>query len=552
MNLVLVHAGDQFPAQLPYCLAQLKLFINCPVHLLISRAHFHKVTAPNMFALEDLEPSNEHTAFLHTASLAKGFWQYATERFFFIHEYAKLKNLKNILHIENDNLIFYDFTKLQTQFESRPIWAVFDCESRAVPGLIYFRDPESMYPFVQHCVSSGSRGVNDMHAIGEFRQMFPDLIDSLPIITNYVDPLPDMFHKNAELFGTLFDANALGQYIGGVDPIHGTHNTIGFINKESVFRCDRSKVEWLHEDGYKVLRLNGLRIVNLHVHSKDLRRWMSDPTSNIISGERIQQLCDMFLGSPEDFTRNFVTSPIKHKHKDIYLFTEEWDNPKVIFCYGHHIELFQTKIHLMKNRYVLVTHNSDENITNKYLPILNHDKLIAMCSQNVCIEHPKLHFIPIGMANLMWAHGNLDMLSQVMRHLSVIPKTKDVYFNFNIGTNFSKRNECYEILKHKIPFESMKSQPDYLHSLAQCKFAICPDGNGIDSHRIWECYYLGVVPILLDSVFARKLEKVIPCIILKSWHDFDLESCKKYVSNVDTSAAYLSYYEHKFKMFAEQ
>jgi hypothetical protein len=175
-----------------------------------------------------------------------------------------------------------------------------------------------------------------------------------------------------------------------------------------------------------------------------------------------------------------------------------------------------------------------------------------MWSQNVSIEHPKLNLVPIGIANSMWPHGNLDMLSQVMKHLSVIPKTKDVYFNFNIGTNFSKRNECYDILKSRLHFEPMKSHLEYLHSLAQHKFAICPDGNGIDSHRIWECYYLGVIPILLDSVFARKLEKVIPCIILKSWHEFDIEECKKYVSTSDTSAAYLSYYEDKFKIYAEQ
>jgi hypothetical protein len=98
----------------------------------------------------------------------------------------------------------------------------------------------------------------------------------------------------------------------------------------------------------------------------------------------------------------------------------------------------------------------------------------------------------------------------------------------------------------------MKYHSQYLHSLAQHKFAICPDGNGIDSHRIWECYYLGVIPILLDSVFARKLEKIVPCIILNSWHEFDIEECKKYISTSDTSAAYLSYYADMFKMYAEE
>ena len=36
--------------------------------------------------------------------------------------------------------------------------------------------------------------------------------------------------------------------------------------------------------------------------------------------------------------------------------------------------------------------------------------------------------------------------------------------------------------------------------LSYYKFAICPEGNGVDCHRIWECIYLGVVPIIIDSI----------------------------------------------------
>ena len=549
MNVVLVHIGDKFPDHLPYCLTQLQLFVKCPIHLLVNRVHINKFNIPHIFALEDLRASDEHTAFKNSFSLERGFWQYATERFFYLHEYIKLKNLKNIIHIENDNLIFYDFTKLQSQFETRPIWAIFDCERRAIPGLIYFRDSESLYPLVRHFVSSGSRGKNDMDSIGEFRHMFPECIDSLPIITNYIEELPSMFHEKADFFGVLFDGAAVGQYIGGLDLVCGRGHCFGFINESSVFQCDKTTIDWVHEDGYKVLKLNGLRLVNLHVHSKDLRRWMSNPTSNIVSGERVQQLCDVFLGLVEDFNWNPVIASQPNNHKDLDSITDEWDNPKVLFCYGHRLELFQTKIQFLKNRFVLVTHNSDENITEKYIPILNNDKLIAMYSQNPCIHHPKLNLVPIGIANSMWPHGNMDVLSQVMTHLGVIQKQKDVYFNFNIHTNQHKRQECFDILKNKIQFDSMKPYYDYIHSLSQCRFAICPDGNGIDSHRIWECYYLGVVPILLDSVFARKLEKVIPCIILNSWHEFDIEVCKQYVSTSNTSAAYISYYADKFKTY---
>jgi hypothetical protein len=541
MNVVLVHIGEKFPTHLSYCLAQLRLFVDCPVHLLVNRIHLNKFNVGNMFALEDLELSDEHKMFRSSSSLAGGFWQYATERFFYLHEYCKLKNLTNIVHIENDNLIFYDFTKLQSQFETRPIWAVFDSFDRAIPGFIYFRDAECMYPLIRHFISSGSRGKNDMDAIGEFRHQFPDCIDSLPIITNYIEDLDPMFYQHAKLFGTLFDAAAVGQYLGGLDLVCGRGNCFGFINETSVFRCDQSSIVWCQEDGYRVLKLNGLRLVNLHVHSKDLKQWMSDPTSNVITGERIQQLCDVYCGLPDDFQFNPVIASQHDKFKDLDSITEEWDNPRVIFCYGHRLQSFQTKMKFLKNPFKLVTHNSDTNITEEFGPLLEDEKLLEMYSQNPCIEHSKLKLVPIGIANSMWPHGNMSYLSQIMS--LNIPKTRDVYFNFNIGTNPSKRTECYEALKSKFEFESMKSYPEYLLALAKCKFAICPEGNGIDSHRIWECYYLNVVPVLLDSVFSRQLK--FPCVILESWADFNPESFQYVYFNLNLK---LTDFEKRFKL----
>jgi len=57
--------------------------------------------------------------------------------------------------------------------------------------------------------------------------------------------------------------------------------------------------------------------------------------------------------------------------------------------------------------------------------------------------------------------------------------------------------------------------------LASFKFAICPEGNGIDCHRIWECFYLKVIPIVLDNIFIRKVKDKykLPMIILNDWSE---------------------------------
>jgi hypothetical protein len=65
----------------------------------------------------------------------------------------------------------------------------------------------------------------------------------------------------------------------------------------------------------------------------------------------------------------------------------------------------------------------------------------------------------------------------------------------------------------------------YLSELARSKFALCPFGNGYDSYRLWECIYLGTIPILKASMFARNLvASGLPVAIVRDWGDVTPES----------------------------
>ncbi len=90
----------------------------------------------------------------------------------------------------------------------------------------------------------------------------------------------------------MFDARAVGQYIGGLDErnlldpdqlsknitnIISTSTTEGFVNTDSLFRADLVDIQWSRdlETQDMVPLVAGKRIANLHIHSKDLRRWMT-------------------------------------------------------------------------------------------------------------------------------------------------------------------------------------------------------------------------------------------------------------------------------------
>ena len=85
--------------------------------------------------------------------------------------------------------------------------------------------------------------------------------------------------KNSETFPFIFDAAAMGQYLGGVDPNNNPGDTRGFVNESCAIRYDLHQFEWEIIDGIKkpfLVMKNGQRkpIFNLHIHCKKVASFM--------------------------------------------------------------------------------------------------------------------------------------------------------------------------------------------------------------------------------------------------------------------------------------
>ena len=241
---------------------------------------------------------------------------------------------------------------------------------------------------------------------------------------------------------------------------------------------------------------------------------------HIITGEKLQSLSDVYLGKQEDFEFNPFIRSQTDKHLELDMIPSDYDNPGCIFVYGHRIREFAQHIEKLRNPFTLITHNSDENIVecDEFLKILRYPRLQKWFAQNVCFDSEKLTALPIGIANSMWPHGRPEWFKN-----NKLSKTKDVYFSFNLGTNGSKRTECYETLKPKLTFLPVVPPEENISRMKDYKFCICPEGNGVDTHRFWEALYLRTVPIVIDSPAIRLLTRNtrIPVIILNSWSDFN-------------------------------
>ncbi len=308
--IVFIHIGKQLPAHAEIALSQARLFNpDCPIMLVASEEAVINFTPQDPAAdttivtCESLVKTADHERFIKNSTLDKntraGFWLYTSERFFYLNDLMVQYGLKNVFHLEYDNMLYVDLAEQLPIFRSQyqGIAATFDNDNRCIAGFIYIPDAEVMTclaKFFADRASHGSVSENDMVMLAAFRKKYgEELIDNLPIIpTEYVDdhgvlvsPFGDVasdahkYCQNIDLFQSIFDAAALGQYLGGIDPRNGPSEP-GFINESCVFNPSQLTYEW-HFDAqdrgvpYAVYAERKYRISNLHIHSKRLELFSS-------------------------------------------------------------------------------------------------------------------------------------------------------------------------------------------------------------------------------------------------------------------------------------
>lgn len=202
------------------------------------------------------------------------------------------------------------------------------------------------------------------------------------------------------------------------------------------------------------------------------------------------------------------------------------------FIKTDYINHFLNTNYIPNKPFILITHNSDYGIDSSYSKYLEYEHLIKWYAQNVSYQHDKLIPIPIGIANKQWPHGNTDTIRSVID--KNYTKNQLIYANFNIKTNINQRTHCLNNIDNSY-YEYNISFDLYLEKLAKSYFSVCPMGNGIDSHRIWESLYLNTIPIVEKTIHIEYLKNQfnLPIIMLDDWKQFkDLQLNTDLYSNL--------------------
>ena len=193
---------------------------------------------------------------------------------------------------------------------------------------------------------------------------------------------------------------------------------------------------------------------------------------------------------------------------------------EINYVYSHTIyvsELIET-IKDIDAVFVLITHNGDVNV-NINVP----DNVLIWWTQNVASEDPRMQSIPIGLENDRW-------FKEVKKKEKMLAKMQEphneltgnlVYMNFNVGTNTAKRLQPYRTFKDKSWVTvnmgcNGQRFDEYLDGIYNHKFVICPEGNGMDTHRTWECLYMGSIPIEKINT-NNKFYADLPICFVEDW-----------------------------------
>lgn len=275
MNIVLV------------CLNNYQDYITVNIEQLIKLKHSNifVITHPHLFSnFENFESKinlinadllDESYEFENKTSLDRsfrdGFWYLTSLRFFYIYEFMKRYEIEDVIHLENDVLIYYNADELIDKVNKGFLYIPFDSYNRNIASIMYIPNKD-IYKVI---LDNYDFNKNDMENFSIIKQK-TGLIQNFPIfIANNNSTAEQQFvTTNSELFPFIFDAAAIGQYLGGIDPKNQSGDTKGFVNETCIIKYNNYRI-WFEEiSGSKkpFIEIEGTKvpIFNLHIHCKNL------------------------------------------------------------------------------------------------------------------------------------------------------------------------------------------------------------------------------------------------------------------------------------------
>ena len=202
---------------------------------------------------------------------------------------------------------------------------------------------------------------------------------------------------------------------------------------------------------------------------------------------------------------------------------------------------------------IILSHNCDNDINDSFdIP----KNVMRWYGQNINTHNPVVEALPTGLENDRRDFGVMKK-EKMLANLQGERKLRNLlYLDFNIEMNPSEREEPYRLFKDKtwvtairdkcIPFDG------YIDNVYNHKFALCPAGNGLTTHRPWEAMYMGTIPIKKRHVSNRDFRDY-PILFVDEWSEISEDFLNREYDRIKSMPFYqemltFAYWKNKLLM----
>lgn len=233
--------------------------------------------------------------------------------------------------------------------------------------------------------------------------------------------------------------------------------------------------------------------------------------SEMISGNSIAARCDYVFAQMQNINNEPVLVAANNP--------PTLKGGELIFCKTDYIGVFDDVLQKFVPKNIpfhLVTHDSDYSVSEYLLSVAPslRERPITWWGVNSCSEN--INPIPIGIAN---SYCKMTLKGKDFEK-STSP-IKLLYVNHNPKTNPEIREPAQKMFLNK-DWATVRVSLGinlYKSDLLDHKFILCPRGNGIDTHRLWEALYCGVIPIVVRHRAHDGLEGNLPILFVDSYEE---------------------------------
>jgi hypothetical protein len=298
MDVVMFHSGEELPVFLEDNFKQLRLFNpDIPVHFITDEEwldneifKIYNINAVNKFDYYSRKIDSYQVYFKYSDKAKHyQFWVITALRLIYIENFMKQNKMINVCHFENDVLLYFNIKELHGKFiKLYPNLAItVGGPDKCITGFMFiksYKDLELMTQFFVEMLQLGKNEVikrygmdmvNEMTLIRAYSKDYPEAIKFLPIL-----PFGE-FSNNYNEFNSIFDPASWGQFVGGniqekKPGLKPEDHYIGQLLREHL----GYDVVWHWDDEKRLIpyfRFNKqeVKINNLHIHSKNLSKYMS-------------------------------------------------------------------------------------------------------------------------------------------------------------------------------------------------------------------------------------------------------------------------------------